>query len=128
MGSIFGYDLEGDKLTINRDEAEIVKLVFEKVKEYTEHPPRELVDTVLEITAEKGEAITYEEAEQRVSYSDILAYLAKELNANEEVIKLLGKRNSDTLVGTLKRENAPTSEPIIPAGLWSEVQEKMKKQ
>ncbi len=128
MSSLFGYDHEGGRLVIDQEEAETVKLVFEKVKEYTEHPPRELVETILEITAEKGETLTYEEAEQRVSYSDILVYLAKELNANEEVVKSLSKRHPEVLVGTFKQENAPTSEPIIPAQLWYEVQEKMKKQ
>ena len=125
---VFGYDQIDGKLVINTDEAEIVKYVFNKVNEYTEHPPKELVDRVLEIAAERGEVLTCEEAEQRVSYSDILIYLTKEMNVNDEFANTFKKSKPHTLKGTIRANNelAPNSDPILTKEMWESVQKKMK--
>lgn len=125
---VLGYDQIDGKLVTNTDEAEIVKFIFNKVNEYTEHPPKELVDRVLEIAEENGEVLTYEEAEQRVSYSAILNYIAKEMNANEELVKILKRNDSHTLKGSLRYsdECAIKSESIITKEMWELAQKKMK--
>lgn len=127
-GKLLGYDSVDGELVINTDEAEIVKFTFNKVNEYTAHPPKELVDRVLEIAEENGEVLTYEEAEQRVSYSAILNYIAKEMNTNEEFGEILKRNTPHTLTGNLRDcdECALKSEPIVAQEMWELAQKKMK--
>lgn len=126
MEKLFGYDYVNGKLVISENEAKIVKYVFAKQEEYTENPPKELVDRVLEIARERGEELTYEEAKERVSYSAILEYITREMNLNEEFIKIIKKEHSQLLTGQFKITDS-TSEPIISKELWDKVQEKRKK-
>ena len=125
---VLGYDQVDEKLVINSDEAEIVKFTFNKATEYSEHPPKELVDRVLQIAEENGEVLTYEEAEQRVSYSAILNYIAKEMNANEEFATILKRNDPHTLKGSLRysEECELKSEPILQKEMWELAQKKMK--
>ena len=122
----FGYDLVNGNLVINEEEAKILKYLYEKQEEYTDNPPKELVDRVLEIARERGEELTYEEAKERVSYSAILEYITREMNLNEEFIKIIKKEHSQLLTGQFKITDS-TSEPIISKELWDKAQEKRKK-
>ena len=124
MKNLLGYDYVNGSLVINEDEAKIVKFVFARVKEYTDHPPKELVEVVLAIAQEKGEILTYEEAEKRVSYSAILDYIARELNANTEYIEQLNKSKPYPFIK--EQVEATSSHPIISKELWDKVQERLK--
>lgn len=77
---IFGYKLENGKVVVDEDEAKAVKAVVEKFDVYMKHPPKELVDAVIEECAIEGEDISYEEAEKRVSYEAIVDYITCEIN------------------------------------------------
>ena len=125
MKNLLGYDYVDGKLVINEDEAKIVKYLYTKLEEYTENPPQELVERVLEIAREKGEELTYEEAKERVTYGAILKYITKEMNLNEEFIAILKKSSSHSFCGQFKNTNS-TDEPIINKEDWDKAQQKMK--
>lgn len=77
----FGYDRDADgNLVVNEKEAEIIKLIFDHLIKYTEHPPKELVDAVIEEAENDYQTITYEEAEKKVSYDYIVGYIIDEAN------------------------------------------------
>ena len=125
MKNLLGYDCVDGKLVANEDEARIVKYIFAKQKEYTEHPPAELVNEFLEIAKAKGEILSYEEAEQRVPYSDILEYIAKEANSNSEFLEILRKSKPyQTPLRKGKIETTSSREPIVSKELWDKVQKK----
>ena len=120
----FGYDLVNGELVINEDEAKIVKYMYAKQIEYTENPPKELVDVVLEIAQENGEELTYEEAKERVSYTAILEYIAREMNTNEEFRETLKKIKSYSYPFDNSGIVTTNSTPIISKELWDKVQKK----
>ena len=124
----FGYDLVNGELVINEAEAKIIRYTFAKQNEYTDHPPKELVDRVLAIAQEKGEILTYEEAEERVSYSDVLAYISREINSNAEFAETLKKYKPEPLRGEFVETSNITSNPIISKEDWDKIQEKIKKE
>lgn len=74
---VFGYNSDG---SINPAEAAAVRFIFAKNEEYCKHPPRELVERIIEIAMSHGETLEYEDAEKQVSYSSILEYIAREAN------------------------------------------------
>ena len=125
MENLLGYDYVDGKLVINEDEAKIVKYLYVKLEEYTENPPQELVEHVLERAREDGEELTYEEAKERVTLSAILEYITREMNSNEEFIAILKKSNPHSLCGQLKNTNS-ACEPIIAKEVWDAAQQKMK--
>lgn len=55
---------------------EIVHWLNKSLKTYKEHPPKILVDAVVQSTG-----ATYEEAEKQVSFDDIVDYILKQLEA-----------------------------------------------
>lgn len=55
---------------------EIVHWINKSLKTYKEHPPKILVDAVVQSTG-----ITYEEAEKQVSFNDIVDYILKQLES-----------------------------------------------
>lgn len=122
----FGYDLVNGELVINEDEAKSIKYAYAKQEEYTDNPPQELVDRVLEIARERGEKLTYEEAKERVSYSDILDYIVREINSNAEFAETLKKYKPETLRWKFVETFNITSTPLISKEDWKKVQEKFK--
>lgn len=68
----FGYN--------NDTEKEIVQFIFQKQYDYTEHPPKPLVDVVIEKYENEGKAITYEKAEKEVSHYSVLRFIVNEIN------------------------------------------------
>ncbi len=125
MKNLLGYDYVDGKLVINEAEANIAKRVFAKQKEYVDNPPKELVDAVLAIAQEKGEILTYEEAKEKVSYSAILEYMAREFNANTEFIETLNK--SKTYPSVSEQTGETNSHTIVSKEIWDKAQEKIKK-
>ena len=107
------------------EDAEKVRKVYEKFLDYSEHPPKELVDAKIEDAWEgRNEKLTYEEAEKMVSYEEIIKYIAKELGMrheinNKEMYFIRGERNSyKTDIRTVK-----DAEPIITEEQWRKTQQ-----
>jgi hypothetical protein len=123
MEKLFGYDYVDGKLVVNVEEAKIIRTTFEKVIEYTDHPPKVLVDRVIEISLENGESISYEDAEKRVSYSAILEYISKELNV--EFGEMFEKHVYHSISFEKSDENVE-HQPIVSKEQWDKVQEKIK--
>lgn len=74
----YGYNDDG---TINPAGAEKVQSLFQKVNEYSENPPTDLVEmTREEMEVRTGKKVTYEEAKKHVPYSQIKEYVCKELS------------------------------------------------
>lgn len=121
-----GYDYVDRKLVANATEAEMIKSVFKKFEEYTENPPKVLVDSVLEMALENGEDLCCEDAKQRVSYSEILAFIANELNV--EFDEKLTMFKSSRYVGRFEQgDPRKVSDQIVPKELWSVVQDKLRR-
>lgn len=123
MEKLFGYDYVDGKLVVNVEEAKIIRTTFERVIEYTDHPPKVLVDRVIEISLENGESISYEDAEKRVSYSAILEYISKELN--EEFGEMFEKQIYHS-ISFEKGDGNVEHQPIVSKEQWDKVQEKIK--
>ena len=113
----FGYTPVDGKLVADADEDAIIESTYRKFNEYTTNPPKELVDDVLAIAKEKGEVISYDDAAKRVSYTDIFAYIARELNVE------FGEKLN---MFKVRRWGVDTSsEPVLSKELWDKVQEKL---
>ncbi len=69
----FGYN--------NETEKEIVQFIFQKQHDYMEHPPKTLVDVVIEKYENEGKAITYEKAEKEVSHYSIMRFILSEIHS-----------------------------------------------
>ena len=67
------------------DESEIVDFVYNKFNEYTENPPYELVQNVIDSYNERNEQISYEDAKKQVPYNYIKKHIAKEVNQKFKV-------------------------------------------
>lgn len=81
--------------------AEYVKFIFEKLAEYTENPPEELVQAIIDSYQEKyGRLFSHDEAKWKISFTEIKAYLAKELFLRDMVFQLSGQPQT---VGTLRK-------------------------
>lgn len=78
LQKLFGYTTAKDKSIPDTDDSEIVLFVFDKFNEYTENPPQELVQSILDSFKIKGEDISYEDAKALVPYTMIKKYIAKE--------------------------------------------------
>lgn len=81
--------------------AEYVKFIFEKLAEYTENPPEKLVQAIIDSYQEKyGRLLSHDEAKWKISFTEIKAYLAKELFLRDMVFQLSGQPQT---VGTLRK-------------------------
>lgn len=79
--SLYGYKVVGNgHLVIDELPAENVKFIFRKVEEYSQNPPAELVERILEEYEAQGTILTYEEAVPLVSLSAVQEYVAEELS------------------------------------------------
>lgn len=79
--SEFGYDRNAEgEWEVNEQEAKIVQLIYNNFMQYMKHPPRELVDEIIEEVENNHQTITYQEAEQKVSFERIDRYIADEIN------------------------------------------------
>lgn len=66
---------------------EVVHWLNKSLKTYKDHPPKILVDAVVQSTS-----ITYEEAEKQVFFDDIVDYILKQLESGySEYADYLGK-------------------------------------
>ena len=63
----FGYN--------NDTEKEIIQFIFQRYDSYLKHPPKPLVDDIME----EHRRITYEEAEKEVSYTAIMQFILSEI-------------------------------------------------
>lgn len=96
----YGYDMVDGKLVVNELESEVVKWISNTTLAYLEHPPAYLVDATIEkYRVLYKEKLTYEEAEQKVSYSQILEYVTKEINCK---YRLFESTSQDKDVDSLK--------------------------
>ena len=79
-GAPYGYKLIDGCLEIDKEQARNVQKIFEMYLEYTEHPPKELVERIITSSAENGNMLSYEDAEKLVPYEDILLYIETQLD------------------------------------------------
>lgn len=69
--------------------AEYVKFIFEKLAEYTENPPEELVQAIIDSYQERyGRLLSHDEAKWKISFAEMKDYLAKELFLRDMAFQL----------------------------------------
>lgn len=129
---VYEYKRTNGKIETYEEQAELVRQIIAKVEEYIKHPPKELVDAVIEeVFVLRGDKLTYEEAEKKVSLSRINDYVEKELGFK----RTLSDEKESTYSGTvyesgdmLKRlkEEYPHAE-IIDRETYEKVQEHIQK-
>lgn len=96
----YGYDMVDGELVVNELESEVVKWISKTTMAYLEHPPACLVNATIEkYRIFYNEELTYEEAEQKVLYSQILEYVTKEINCR---YRLFENISPDKAVDSLK--------------------------
>lgn len=76
---VLGYEIVDGCLSVNGEEADIVKYVFVKDLEYSEKPPDLLVQEVIDEFARRGEEITTADAAKKVRESRILQFIDEEV-------------------------------------------------
>lgn len=98
----YGYRFDqGQGMVPDPIPAEYVKFIFEKLAEYTENPPEKLVQAIIDSYQEKyGRLLSHDEAKWKISFTEIKAYLAKELFLRDMVFQLSGQPQT---VGTLRK-------------------------
>ena len=124
-----GYDNNG---AIIEKEAALVKYVYNKYIEYHDNPPADMVAEKIAIAKEDGEEITYEEAAKLVTTSEIEYRIWDEVRSTPEFAEAIieyNRRvgynaNSNTIIGTLRASMGFTSEPIVSAEEYAQVQKK----
>ena len=102
----YGYRLdENQRMVPDPIPAEHVKFLFEKLVEYAENPPEELVQKVIDLYQEEyGETLSHEEAKGKVSYTDVKDYVAAELFLKNMAFQLSGQpQTAETLREFLTR-------------------------
>ncbi|MGN1183510.1 MAG: hypothetical protein ACI4SR_10925, partial [Faecalibacillus sp.] len=57
-----------------------VKYIFDKINEYTNNPPKELIDLKIKSCKEEGKIITEDEAKDMISFSEIEMYVTENVN------------------------------------------------
>ena len=124
-----GYDRNGDVI---ENEAAVVKYVFEKIKEYTDNPPTDMVEEKIEIAKENGEEITYEEAAKLVTLSEIEYRIWDEIRTNPELAEAVVEynrrvgynANPNELMGHLRTAEG-THQPLISTDDFEQVQKQL---
>ena len=90
-----GYLLKSATVAGDELELEIFKWLMEMRREYETHPPKELVQSVMEYWNDSGEAeLAYEDAEKMVSEEAVSYFLMRELNLRTMAFKAYGERES----------------------------------
>ena len=125
----YGYQENKDtgELEVVEDRAEKVKIIYEKLLDYSEHPPKELVEAKIEDAREvRREKLTYEEAEKEVTFGEILEYIAKELGKKQEtdkkeMVPIMYGKKKDSYSGI---RTVTEAEPIITEEQWQRLQKK----
>ena len=121
---VFGYDVTSEGLRVNAGEAEVVRFVFDKIQEYTENPPAELVQEVIDEHISRGEEISEEDAARKVSFGRITYFVEEEIKVRwpEQFESLINKREHNR---TINHHKDVEHEPLIGIEEWEEVQAKM---
>ena len=78
---LFGYKNVDGKATVNNDEAEIVRYIYDKYYEYTNTPPDVLIQEVIVDAEAMGEVLTEKEIKARAALK-VIPYLAKDPSGN----------------------------------------------
>ena len=77
---LFRNNIAKDNSIPDKDDSEIVLYVFDKFNEYTENPPKELVQSIIYTYRDEGKEISYEDAKALVPYEAIKRYISNEVN------------------------------------------------
>ena len=117
--------------------AEYVKFIFEKLAEYAENPPEELVQTIIDSYQEKyGRLLSHDEANSQRLLADYREMIGVETPLStwkRRVEKMLdsacciGEMTYYSEVGKMPVRVADHHEPIISRELYASVCEKWKK-
>lgn len=107
----FGYN--------NDTEKEIVQFIFKQYNTYMEHPPKPLVDVVIEKYENEGKAITYEKAEKEVSHDAVLRFILSEIR--EKWGDYFNNNRVGYPIELIHMLSSVKDEPIIDADLWNKV-------
>ena len=86
----YGYRFDQDKgMVPDPISAEYVKFIFEKLAEYAENPPEELVQAIIDSYREKYDRLlSQDEAKGKISFTEMKDYLAKELFLRDMAFQL----------------------------------------
>lgn len=76
----YGFKRENKELVVDLKEKENVKYVFDKMNEYLNNPPKELIDLKIKSANEEGIIITEDEAKNMISFSEIEKYVTEKVN------------------------------------------------
>ena len=98
----YGYRFDQDKgMVPDPISAEYVKFIFEKLAEYAENPPEELVQAIIDSYQEKYDRLlSQDEAKGKISFAEMKDYLAKELFLRDMAFQL---SDSSQTVEALKK-------------------------
>lgn len=126
----YGYKMVDGKIEVVEEDADKIRQVFDKFIEYTEHPPKELVESVIQNSYEScGEVLTYEKAEEKVPLYLIYEYISKEVGVivqpKGQIINAREVYECGDMLKLLK-EKYPHS-PIIERETFEKAQEHMQK-
>lgn len=130
----FGYDNTAEGMAINEAEAEVVRYVFGKFQEYTENPPADLVQAVIDDYKCHGADITYEDAVSKVPMQSIVELISAEVREQwpEQYKSLIEKQAHNSMISAGRINNYPNvgtvdmnAEPIINRDMWAAVQDKL---
>lgn len=98
MYSIFKRDFRYDYVVPEERELIYADWIADMFDEYRISPPQELTENVLILEKEKGNILSYEEAEKKVRVDDICDYIAKEFN----IKRFFYETGSERSMGRLK--------------------------
>lgn len=130
----FGYDNTAAGMAINEAEAEVVRYVFGKFQEYTENPPADLVQAVIDDYKSRGADLTNEDAVSKVPMQSIIELISAEVREQwpEQYKSLIEKQAHNSMISAGRINNYPNvgtvainAEPIINRDMWDAVQSKL---
>lgn len=121
---VFGYDVTSQGLLVNEGEAEVVRFVFNKIQEYTDNPPTELIQEVIDEHMSRGEIISENDAAREVPYGRITHFIENEIKDRwpDQFESMLSKQAHNQAIFQ-KRDSQV--EPIIDREEWEKVQAMM---
>lgn len=131
---LLGYDNTAEGMTVNEAEAEVIRYIFDKFLKYTENPPADLVQAVIEDYESQGANLTYEEAASKVSMQSIIELITAEVREQwpDQYRSMNNKQAYNSMTYTGRYNNLPqvdaveaSSEPIINRDMWDAVQTKL---
>ena len=122
---ILGYDVTEDGLEVNEAETEVVKYIFDRTQEFSVKPPEDIVQAVINECRELGKELSAEEAAGKVSLSDIMHRVEREVKEQwpEQYEAMLRKQHHNRYLAAQRESSA--LEPLVDRETWNSAQKRM---